>query len=144
MKKTRLTLLVLAAGSLIIAGPVSAHHSSAIFEAGKRIELTGTVTEWFWANPHCLLSVDVAGADGQVARWVVETQAPPNVIPYGWSKQSFKPGDRVTITVEPARNGRPVGRLLQAVLPDGKTLVAGNVLPPLAGAGAPPAGGTRP
>jgi hypothetical protein len=144
MKKTFLTLLVLAAGSLILAGPLSAHHSSAIFEAGKRIELTGTVTEWFWANPHCLLSVDVTGTNGQVVRWVVETQAPPNIIPYGWSKQSFTAGDRVTITVEPARNGRSIGRLLQAVLPDGKTLVAGNVLPPPAGAGAPPAGGARP
>lgn len=144
MTRTRLTLLALAAGALILAGPASAHHSGAIFEAGKRIELTGTVTEWFWANPHCLLSVDVAGANGQAVRWVVETQAPPNVIPYGWSKQSFKPGDRVTITVEPARNGRPVGRLLQAVLPDGKTLVAGSVLPPSVGAGAPPAGGARP
>jgi hypothetical protein len=144
MTRTRLPLLALAAGALILAGPASAHHSSAIFEAGKRIEMTGIVTEWFWANPHCLLSIDVTGTNGQAVRWVVETQAPPNVIPYGWSKQSFKPGDRVTITVEPARNGRPVGRLLQAVLPDGKTLVAGSVLPPPAGAAAPPAGDARP
>lgn len=144
MKKTLRTLLALAAGLLILSGPLSAHHSSAIFEAGKRIEMTGTVTEWFWANPHCLLSLDVTGANGQVVRWVVETQAPPNIIPYGWSKQSFKPGDSVTITVEPARNGRPIGRLLQAVLPDGKTLVAGGVLPAPAGAGGPPAGEARP
>lgn len=142
MRKTLLSVLALAAGSLILAGPLSAHHSSAIFEAGKRIEMTGAVTEWFWANPHCLLSLDVTGANGQVVRWVVETQAPPNIIPYGWSKQSFKPGDSVTITVEPARNGRPVGRLLQAVLPDGKTLVAGGGA--AAGAAAGPAGGARP
>lgn len=129
MRKTLLNVLALAAGPLILSGSLSAHHSSAIFEAGKRVEMTGTVTEWFWANPHCLLSVDVTGAGGEVVRWVVETQAPPNIIPYGWSKQSFKAGDRVTITVEPARNGRAIGRLLQAVLPDGKTLVAGGVRP---------------
>jgi len=140
MRKRLLDLLVLAAGLLTLSGPLLAHHSNAVFEAGKRIEMAGTVTEWFWANPHCLLSLDVAGANGQVVRWVVETQAPPNIIPYGWSKQSFKPGDHVTITVEPARSGRAVGRLLQAVLPDGKTLVAGGTA---AGAAA-PAGGTRP
>jgi len=119
--------------------PLVAHHSAAIFEAGKRLTVTGTVTEWFWANPHCLLSLDVKDGSGQAVRWVVETQAPPNMIPFGWSKQSFKPGDEVTITVEPARSGRAVGRLLRAVFPDGKTLVPGGS----AGAAA-AAGGTAP
>jgi hypothetical protein len=72
------------------------------------------------------LSLDVKDGNGQVAHWVVETQAPPNMIPHGWSKQSFKPGDQVTLTVEPARNGQPVGRLLSAVFPDGRTLVTGG------------------
>jgi hypothetical protein len=130
MRNRSTSVFAVAVGLLIVSGPLSAHHSNAIFEAGKRVVMTGTVTEWFWANPHCLLSVDVKGVDGQMVQWVVETQAPPNMIPFGWSRQSFKTGDHVTITVEPARSGRPVGRLLRAVLPDGRELVAGAGLPP--------------
>lgn len=101
MKHKLLAAGLLAAGPL--SGPSWAHHSNALFEAGKRVVTTGTVVEWFWANPHCLLSADVKGADGRVTRWVVETQAPPNILPYGWSRQSFKAGDIVTMT---ARHGR--------------------------------------
>jgi len=140
MRRRVLTAFTVAGSLLMLPPPLVAHHSAAIFEAGKRLTVTGTVTEWFWANPHCLLSLDVKDGSGQAVRWVVETQAPPNMIPFGWSKQSFKPGDHVTITVEPARSGRAVGRLLQAVLPDGKTLVAGGT----AAGPAAPAGGTRP
>ena len=113
---------------LIVSVPLFAHHGGAAFDGGKRITKKGTVTEWFWANPHCFLSFDVKEDNGQVVRWIVETQAPPNIVPIGFSKQSFKPGDEVTVTLEPVKNGRPLGRLLQVVLPDGKTLdtVAGR------------------
>jgi len=113
---------------LIVSVPLFAHHGGAAFDVGKRITKKGTVTEWFWANPHCFLSFDVKEDNGQVVRWIVETQAPPNIVPIGFSKQSFKPGDEVTVTLEPVKNGRPLGRLLQVVLPDGKTLdtVAGR------------------
>jgi hypothetical protein len=140
MRNTRITVFTVAVGLLVASPPEVAHHSAAVFDAGKRVTVTGTVTEWFWANPHCLLSLDVKDANGQIVRWVAETQAPPNMIPFGWSKQSFKPGDEVTITVEPARSGRPVGRLLRAVLPNGTTLVPGGS----AGAAAGATGGTVP
>ena len=123
------TLAAVAVGFVILSGSLVAHHANAIFDAGKRITVKGTVTEWFWANPHCLLRFDVTDESGKVVHWVAETQAPPNMIPFGWAKQSFKPGDVVTLTLEPVKNGQPLGRILQAVLPDGKTLVAG-ALPP--------------
>jgi Family of unknown function (DUF6152) len=126
MRYRPLTALAAAAGLVIASAPLLAHHSNAAFDASKRVTITGTVTEWFWANPHCLLSLDVKEADGQVVRWVVETQAPPNMIPFGWSKQSFKPGEVITITAEPARTGKPVGRLLRAVFADGRTLLPGG------------------
>jgi hypothetical protein len=110
---------------LIVSVPMFAHHANAVFDVGKRITLTGTVTEWFWANPHCLLRLEVKDDSGQLVRWVGETQAPPNMIPFGWAKQSFKPGDEVTVILEPVKNGQRLGRLLQALLPSGKTLVAG-------------------
>jgi hypothetical protein len=132
MRSSSRRWLALAVGLLIVSGPVAAHHSSAVFDPNKRVTVTGIITEWFWANPHCLLSFDVKGADGQIVKWVAETQAPPNMIPYGWSRQSFKPGEEVAITMEHARSGKPVGRLLWAQWPDGRRLSIGP------GAGAQP------
>jgi hypothetical protein len=125
MRNRRITTFAVAVGLLIVSVPLFAHHAAAVFDAGKRITVKGTVTEWFWANPHCLLRFDVKDDTGQVVHWVAETQAPPNIIPFGWSKQSFRAGDEITVTLEPVKNGQPLGRLLQAMLPNGKTLVAG-------------------
>ena len=123
MRSRSMRVFVVAVGLLIVSVPLFAHHANAVFDVGKRNTLKGTVVEWFWANPHCLLRLDVMDANGQVVHWVAETQAPPNMIPLGWTKQSFKPGEEVTMIVEPAKSGRPVGRILQVVLANGKTLV---------------------
>jgi hypothetical protein len=109
--------------SLIVSLPLIAHHGNAAFDVGKEITLKGTVTDWFWANPHCILQFDVKGADGQPAEhWVTETSNPPDMIATGWTKMSFKPGDQVIVTAQPVKSGKPVGRLLQVVLPNGKAL----------------------
>ena len=129
-------LVIVASGVALLSIPLSAHHATAVFDLGKRLALSGTVTEWFWANPHCLLRFDVRSEGGEVTHWVAETQAPPNMIPFGWTKQSFAVGDQITVTLEPVKNGQPLGRILQVRLPDGKTLVAG--------APAIPAGDARP
>ena len=128
MKNRCLLIFAAAVAAFAVSAPLSAHHGNAAFDSGKKVTMKATVTEWFWANPHCFLSFDVKEDNGQVVRWIVETQAPPNIVPIGFSKQSFKPGDEVTVTLEPVKNGRPLGRLLQVVLPDGKTLdtVAGR------------------
>ena len=105
--------------------PALAHHGAAQFDVGKRVTVKGKVVEWFWANPHCFLRFDAAGDDGQVVHWAVETQSGPNILPQGFSKQSFKVGDDVTVTLEPVKNGRPLGRLLRVVLADGSTLPLG-------------------
>jgi hypothetical protein len=117
-----LAFLAVASAVLIPFVPLSAHHGSAAFESGKSIVMKGTVTRWFWANPHCFLSYDVKDESANITHWVAETSNPPDMINRGWSKETFKPGDEVTVTVEPVKNGRPAGRLLQVVLPNGKTL----------------------
>ncbi|PYR67522.1 MAG: hypothetical protein DMF88_12480 [Acidobacteria bacterium] len=131
-------LVAVASGVVLLSCALAAHHANAVFDLGKRLTLTGTVTEWFWANPHCLLRFDVKNDSGEMMHWVAETQAPPNMTPFGWTKQSFAVGDQVTVTLEPVKNGSPLGRILQVKLPDGKTLVAGNGLPPSDGSGARP------
>ena len=118
-------LVIVASAVFLLSIPLGAHHATAVFDLGKRLALTGTVTEWFWANPHCLLRFDVKNDSGEMTHWVAETQAPPNMIPFGWTKQSFAVGDQITVTLEPVKNGQPLGRILQVLLPDGKTLVAG-------------------
>jgi hypothetical protein len=121
--KNKVMALFAAVAWLIVSVPVSAHHGSAAFDTGKQVVMKGTVTRWFWANPHCFLSYDVKDENGNVTHWVAETSNPPDMINRGWSKEMFKPGDEVTVTVEPVKNGKPAGRLLQVVLPNGKTLL---------------------
>jgi hypothetical protein len=108
------------AAVLVLSVPLSAHHGTAAFETEKTITLKGTVTEWFWSNPHCLLQFDVKGDDGQVVHWIGETQNPVTQTNAGWNKVSFKPGDEVTVTLFPAKNGKQLGRIRQVALPNGK------------------------
>ena len=130
----RLVIVSAVAVGLLIPVPLVAHHGSAAFDTGKKVTLKGTVTVWVYSNPHCLLSLDVAGEDGKTVQWVAEGQAPNVIFPGGYRRDSFKPGDQVTVTVEPVKNGRPMGRILQAVLADGRTLGAATSPPSTAGA----------
>ena len=106
----------------LLAAPVLAHHGNAAFDVGKMLELKGTVTEWVWANPHCWLKFDVKDANGKVVNWVAETTNSADMTEKGWSKLTFKPGDQVTVTLEPVKSGQPVGRVQFVVLANGKTL----------------------
>jgi hypothetical protein len=117
-----LAVSALMLSALVLSGPLFAHHGNAAFDAGKKVTLKGTVTEWVWANPHCWLKFDVKDDSGNPVHWVAETNNAPDMIERGWSKHSFKPGDDITVTVEPVKNGNPVGRVLEVVLPNGQTL----------------------
>ena len=118
---------------LVTAKPLFAHHGNAAFDESRKVTVKATVTEWFWANPHCFLKFDAKDDKGNVVHWVAETSNPPDMINRGWSKLSFKPGDQVTVTVEPVKNGNPIGRVLQVVLPNGQILGTGGAAPGEAG-----------
>lgn len=124
MKQRFVAIFVLTISLLIVAPLLLAHHGAASFDTTKKLTLKGSVVEWFWANPHCFLRFSVKDESGQAVEWVVETQSGPNIVPLGYTKQTFKPGDEVTVTLEPVRNGKPLGRLLSVVLPSGKKLGA--------------------
>ena len=128
--RVRVVIVFAAAVGALMSVPLAAHHTASTLYAEKTVTMKGTVKTWLWSNPHCLLTLDVKGEDGKVVQWLAETQPPTSVFPLGYRKDSFKPGDEVTITVEPVKNGRPIGRILGAVLANGKTL--GN--PPAEGA----------
>jgi len=122
MRDGPVTMFIAAVGLLIASVPTMAHHGSAAFDAGKEIVLKGTVTEWIWSNPHCLLRLEVKDESGEAVPWVAETQNPRNMTDRGWARTSFRPGDQVTVTVEPVKNGRRLGRILRVVLADGQAL----------------------
>ena len=121
MKAMRLVIGVVAV--FAIAVPLTAHHGAASFDSGKEVTLKGTVTEWIWSNPHCFLKFDVTDAGGTKS-WMVETQNPTDMSRRGFARTSFKPGDQVTVIVEPLKNGLPVGRIKSVTLAGGQTLVA--------------------
>jgi hypothetical protein len=122
------TLIVLTVG-VLMSIPLIAHHGNAAFDTGKKVTLKGTVRQWVYSNPHLLLTFDVKGEDGTVVQWVAETQAPGIMYPAGYRRDSFKPGDEVTVIVEPVKNGQPIGRILQVVLANGWTLGFVNDVP---------------
>jgi len=120
----RRKLIAVFLGVFTVCVPLFAHHGAAAYDTSKKLALKGIVTEWFWANPHCFLRFDVKDDKGNVAHWAAETSNPSDMVNQGWSKQSFKPGDEVTVTVEPVKNGLPIGRIEQVVLANGQILKA--------------------
>jgi hypothetical protein len=109
---------------LAVSVPLFAHHGTAAYDTDKKITLKATVTEWFWANPHCFLKFDAKDDKGNPAHWATETSNPSDMVNLGWSKDTFKPGDVITVTFIPVKNGNPIGRVESVVLANGQTLSA--------------------
>ena len=130
MKGKFLMCVALGIGVSIFSLPLFAHHGAAAYDMGKSVTLKGTVTQWVWANPHCILQLDVTDDGGQVVQWSAETENPSSMVHYGYTKQSLKPGDQVTLTVIPAKNGKPFGRIVEVVLPNGQKLAGRGIQGP--------------
>ena len=107
--------VVLAA--LAVALPVAAHHSFAMFDFSKTMTVKGTVTEFRWTNPHVALLVNLdpqPGASPDV--WSMELTSPGNLTRGGWTRHSFKPGDRLELVCNPLRDGRHGGAFDKATI----------------------------
>lgn len=115
--------------ALLASTGATAHHSTAEFDYSKEVVVTGTVKEVQWTNPHSFLQVLVPGGDGKTVQWAVEIGAPAINVRMGWRKDSVKEGDKVTMYVAPARDGRPYGTLRYLTFEDGRRLdgVAVNI-----------------
>ena len=120
--RNRVAMVFAVVAGLAVSTPLFAHHGGTTLFGDREVTLTGTVKTWYWSNPHVLLSVTVTGDDGSVVDWITELQAPNTIRPLGFHKGVFTPGDEVTITVQPTKNGRPIGRLTEVVLADGTVL----------------------
>ena len=114
--------LGLAATALLIAGPALAHHSFAMFDRQKEITLKGTVKEFQWTNPHSFIEIEAPDEKGGSVSYSIEMNSPNNLTRQGWKSTALKPGDKVTVVMNPLRDGSRGGLFVSVMLPDGKVL----------------------
>jgi len=120
--------LSLAAGmGLMLAVPVFAHHSfAAQYDRDKPITLVGPVTKIDWINPHARFFVDVKDANGKVVNWEVELAAPAMLMRRGWTRNSIKLGESVTVSAFLAKDGSTLANASTVTLVDGRKVFAGS------------------
>jgi hypothetical protein len=106
---------------LAFVQPAAAHHSGAMFynREGATIMLTGKVLRFNFANPHAIVELEVSGETGEAERWTAETSSPSGLRRRGWSQDSLKPGDTVTLEGYRALDGSLLMRITRVWLADG-------------------------
>ncbi len=112
---------------LAAAAPALAHHSfAAEFDASQPIALKGTVTKIEWMNPHAYFYIDVKDASGKVASWGLEMGSPNGLMRQGWTRNSLKIGDEVTVDGSKAKDGSNIANARSVILSDGTKLFAAS------------------
>ena len=107
------TALLTATVVLVAARPLAAHHSAAMFDDTKVVELRGTVKALQWTNPHVWLQVVVEDR-GQATEWSFEGGSPNSLSRQGWRSTTFKAGDVVTVRLRPMKDGTAAGQFIGA------------------------------
>ena len=124
--KSQFAALLVGAAFLAMGAPASAHHSFAMFDALHPKEISGTVKEFRFVSPHTILIVTVKGQDGVEKEWILEGGAPGLQVREGLTSKSLKPGDEVTVTINPLHSGAEGGSYqpAQVKFKDGRLIVA--------------------
>ncbi|HVZ59758.1 MAG TPA: DUF6152 family protein [Terriglobales bacterium] len=125
MRSKLLLALTVAAGMLAVCKPALAHHGTSFYDLTKSITSKATMTGMHWENPHCVLEFETKDDKGVVTHWAVETYSPLYLTRAGWTKDTLKPGDEITITFHPAKNGTGIGYIRDG---DGKIILKGKNL----------------
>ena len=112
------------AATLLMAGPLLAHHSFSMFEMNKEVSYTGTVVEYKWVNPHVHVTLQVDPGSGidpsTVGTWDIEGASTNIMARQGWTKATFKAGDKMTVVAHPMKDGSKGASMFYIILPDGK------------------------
>ena len=98
-----------------------AHHSQAMFDPGRSVQLEGTVKEFQWTNPHIWIELTVTEG-GQAVQYSIEGGSPVGLIRRGWTRSSLKAGDHIKLIMHPLRDGSHGGNFVSATLPDGHVI----------------------
>jgi len=114
--------VILAGVVASLAAPALAHHSFAMFDREKAVEIAGIVKEYEWTNPHVWIHIMAPDQSGKAVEWSFEMQAIAQDYAAGWRADTVKPGDKVSIVYHPLKDGSRGGQLMNATLPDGKRL----------------------
>ncbi len=124
--KSQFAVLLASAALLATGGATSAHHSFAMFDAQHPKEISGTVKEFRFVSPHTILIVTVKGEDGAAKDWILEGGAPGLQVREGLTSKSLKPGDEITVTINPLHSGAEGGSYqpAQVKFKDGRPVVA--------------------
>ena len=127
MKSKMLAVIVAGLGLLLCSVPMLAHHSfAAEYDSAKPVTLTGTVTLVEWMNPHARFYIDVKDEKGETANWELELGSPNGLMRQGWTRNSLKKGDQVTITGSLAKDGSKLANARTVKLADGRQVFAGS------------------
>jgi len=125
--RSKFCVLVTALGLLVSAVPVAAHHSfEAEYDSKKPVEVKGTVTKMEWMNPHARFYVDVKDESGKVTNWNFELGSPNVLKRQGWSRDSLKVGDMVTVEGYLAKDGSNLANARRVTLADGRKVFNGS------------------
>jgi Family of unknown function (DUF6152) len=125
MTHKTLTCLCVGVYLFLFSGPVFAHHGGAAYDNANPLTLSGTVKEFHFIQPHPLIALAVKDDKGAVVEWSIEMTAPNHLVRYGWSGKKLKPGDEITVTGSPARNGLKVLNLRKISYTNGEMIPLG-------------------
>ena len=125
MRNALLTTTFSAVCLFAFAGPTLAHHGGSAYDAGHPLTVTGTVKEFQFIQPHPLITLVVKDDQGAVTEWSVEMTAPNHLVHYGWNGKKLKPGDQITITGLPSKNGLKVLNLRKISWANGEEIPLG-------------------
>lgn len=122
MMKKAVYVLGVALALLFACGQASAHHGSSNYDLSKSVSVKGTIAQFDFVNPHSAIHLEVKDDKGNAEQWLIEADSPNNLSRAGWTKDSLKPGDQVTIVGNRLKDGSKVMRLQKVILSDGKEL----------------------
>jgi hypothetical protein len=122
MKNRLLAVLLGAAGLLMVSGPVSAHHGRSNYDVSNNLTIKGVVTQFDWVNPHALIYLDVTNEEGKTEKWIAETNSPNTLSRQGWSRNTVKVGDEITLVGHRVKGGGLYLNFSKISWPDGRVL----------------------
>jgi hypothetical protein len=124
VKARIVSLLAVLTTSLVISRPAFAHHSMSMYDRGHDTTFKAIITQFDWVNPHSQITFTVTDESGNTEKWVAEGPGPNRLANHGWTKDTLKPGDQVTIVGNRNKDGSSTMRFERVILPNGQELEA--------------------